>query len=64
MDYAFFKNQFLSICFPDIFFVFFDFERPALLFFTEYAAIMGLFVFHGLRCNEGDAKTEWKEKGG
>ena len=26
-------------------FVFFDFEQPALLFFTEYIAIMGLFVF-------------------
>ena len=43
--YAFFKNQFLSYMFLTSSFVFFDFERPALLFFTEYAAIMGLFVF-------------------
>lgn len=43
--YAFIKNQFLSYMFLTSTFVFFDFERPLLLFFVEYAAIMGLFVF-------------------
>ncbi len=45
--YAFLKNQFLSYMFLTSSFVFFDFERPVLLFFTEYMAIMGLFVFLG-----------------
>ena len=43
--YAFLKNQFLSYMFLMSSFVFFDFERPVLLFFTEYIAIMGLFIF-------------------
>ena len=43
--YAFLKNQFLSYMFLTSSFVFFDFERSVLLFFTEYIAIMGLFVF-------------------
>lgn len=43
--YAFLKNQFLSYMFLTSPFVFFDFERPVLLFFTEYIAIMGLFIF-------------------
>ncbi|MFR8033890.1 MAG: DUF4405 domain-containing protein [Lachnospiraceae bacterium] len=43
--YAFIKNQFLSYLFLTSSFVFFDFERPLPLFFTEYIAIMGLFVF-------------------
>lgn len=43
--FAFLKNQFLSYLFLTSSFVFFDFERPVLLFFTEYIAIMGLFIF-------------------
>ena len=43
--YAFVKNQFLSYLFLRTHFVFFDFEKPAPLFFTEYIAVMGLFVF-------------------
>ena len=43
--YAFLNNQFLSYMFLTSSFVFFDFERPVLLFFTEYIAIMGLFIF-------------------
>lgn len=43
--YAFLKNQFLSYMFLTSSFVFFDFERPVLLFFTEYMAIMDLFIF-------------------
>lgn len=43
--YAFIKNQFLSYLFLTSAFVFFDFERPPYLFFVEYAAIMGMFVF-------------------
>lgn len=42
---AFLKNQFLSYMFLTSSFVFFDFERPVLIFFTEYIAIMGLFIF-------------------
>ncbi len=45
--YALLKNQFLSYMFLTSSFVFFDFERSVLLFFTEYIAIMGLFVFFG-----------------
>lgn len=43
--YAFLKNQFLTYLFLISSFVFFDFERPVLLFFTEYIAIIGLFIF-------------------
>lgn len=43
--YAFIKNQFLSYMFMLSDFVFFDYDRPVLLFFAEYIAIMGLFVF-------------------
>ena len=43
--YAFLKNQFFAYMFLTSSFVFFDFERPVFLFFTEYLAIMGLFVF-------------------
>lgn len=43
--YAFLKNQFLSYMFLTSSFVFFDFERPVLLFFIEYIAIMDLFIF-------------------
>lgn len=43
--YAFVKNQFLSYMLLLSSFVFFDFERPLPLFFAEYLAIMGLFIF-------------------
>lgn len=43
--YALISNQILSYMFLTSSFVFFDFERPFFLFFTEYAAVMGLFVF-------------------
>lgn len=43
--YAFAKNQILSYLFLTTQFVFFDFEKPVWLFFAEYMAIMGLFVF-------------------
>lgn len=43
--YAFIKNQIPSYLFLTSSFVFFDFERPLPLFFTEYLAIMGLLVF-------------------
>lgn len=42
---AFAKNQILSYLFLTTQFVFFDFEKPVWLFFAEYMAIMGLFVF-------------------
>ena len=43
--YAFVKNQFLSYMLLLSSFVFFDFERPLPLFFAEYLANMGLFIF-------------------
>lgn len=43
--YGLINNQILSYMFLTSSFVFFDFERPFVLFFTEYAAVMGLFVF-------------------
>ena len=43
--YAFVKNQIFSYLFLTSAFVFFDFERPLPLFFTEYLAIIGLFVY-------------------
>lgn len=43
--YVFVKNQIFSYLFLTSAFVFFDFERPLPLFFTEYLAIMGLFVY-------------------
>lgn len=42
--YALVKNQFLSYMFLQSGFVFFDFDRPVLLFAAEYLAIIGLFV--------------------
>lgn len=43
--YAFWNNQIPAYLFLTSPFVFFDFERPVFLFFAEYLAIMGLFVF-------------------
>ncbi|HIV19562.1 MAG TPA: DUF4405 domain-containing protein [Candidatus Merdivicinus intestinigallinarum] len=43
--YAFLKNQFPSYLFLTSTFVFFDFERPPVLFFVEYTAILGMLVF-------------------
>lgn len=43
--YAFIKNQFLAYMFLTSPFVYFDFEKPVIFFFTEYIAIMGLFIF-------------------
>lgn len=43
--YAFIKNQIFSYLFLTTLFVFFDFEKPVWLFFAEYMAIIGLFVF-------------------
>jgi hypothetical protein len=43
--FAFIKHDIGSYLFLQTMFVFFDMEEPLLLFFTEYLAIMGLFVF-------------------
>lgn len=51
--YAFLKNRFLSYMFLTSSFVFFDFERPVLLFFAEYIAIMGLFIFLAYYTSKG-----------
>ena len=43
--YAFVRNQIPSYLFLTTHFVFFDYERPAALFFADYLAMMALFVF-------------------
>lgn len=60
--YAFLKNQFLSYMFLTSSFVFFDFERPVLLFFTEYIAIMGLFIFLAHYASKGVQRLNGKRK--
>ena len=45
--YAFIIRQIPSYLFLQTQFVFFDFEEPLILFFIDYIAIMGLFVFIG-----------------
>lgn len=60
--YAFLKNQFLSYMFLTSTFVFFDFERPVLLFFAEYIAIMGLFIFLAHYVSKGVQRLTGKRK--
>jgi len=43
--YAFIKHDMVSYMFLSKRFVFFDFERPLLLFFVDYMAIMGLWIW-------------------
>lgn len=68
--YALLKNQFLSYMFLISSFVFFDFERPLPLFFAEYLAIMGLFIFlahyasRGLLMPAGRRKVPGEKKDG
>lgn len=59
--YALVKNQFLSYMFLQSGFVFFDFDRPVLLFAAEYLAIMGLFVCLAHYVGKGIRKLgDWK----
>ena len=51
--YSLLKNQIPSYLFLTSHFVFFDYERPTALFFIEYIAIMGLFVFAGYYVSTG-----------
>lgn len=60
--YAFKKNQFLSYMLLKSSFVFFDFERLMLLFFTEYIAIMGLFVFLAHYTSKGIQRLAGRRK--
>ena len=60
--YAFWKNGIGSYLFLFSSFVFFDFERPAFLFFTEYAAIMGLFVFLAYDATKAMQRRSGKKK--
>lgn len=60
--YTFLKNQFLSYMFLMSSFVFFDFERPVLLFFTEYIAIMGLFIFLAHYASKGIQRLTGRRK--
>lgn len=68
--YAFVKNQILSYLFLTTQFVFFDFEKPVWLFFTEYMTIMGMIAFlahyssKGLQRMNGRRKLVEKEGAG
>lgn len=42
---AFFRNDILSYLLLQTHFVFFNFDQPLILFFMDYLAMMGLFVF-------------------
>lgn len=56
------KNQILSYMFLTTHFVFFDFEKPVLLFFAEYLAMMGLFVFPAHYISKGIQKLTGRRK--
>lgn len=60
--YAFWKNQFPSYLFLTYSFVLFDFERPVFLFFTEYLAIMGMFVFLAYYGTKGLQRLNGRKK--
>ena len=59
--YAFMKNDFLSYLFLSSSFVYFDFERTIILYITEYAAIMGLFIFIGNQIQNYTIKRTTKD---
>lgn len=63
--YAFIRNRILDYLFLTSSYVFFDFERPLPLFFTEYAAIMGLFVFLAYYGSQGLGRlvSAWAKQG-
>ena len=50
---AFIRNDIPSYLFLRTHFVFFDYERPLILFFADYLAVMGLFVFLGHAAGQG-----------
>ena len=45
--YAFLKRELADYMFLRSEFVFFDFEEPLILFYVDYIAIMGLFIWIG-----------------
>lgn len=51
--YAFIKRAVGAYMFLRVHFVFFDYEEPLLLFLSDYAAVMGLFVFLGHYAGKG-----------
>lgn len=59
---AFVKNQILSYLFLTTPFVFFDFEKPVWLFFAEYVAVMGLFVFLAHYISRGLQRLNGRKK--
>lgn len=62
--YAFIHNQLLSYMFLTTHFVFFDFERPAFLFFTEYIAMMEMFAFLAYYITKGLQRLTARKKAG
>ena len=62
--YAFVKNQFLAYMFLTSTFVFFDFERPYLLFFYRVSCHYGPVCVPGPLRSEKLAKGGWKKEDG
>lgn len=60
--YAFVKNQFILYMLRLSSFAFFDFERPVVLYVTEYLAIMGLFIWIAHYGVKGLQKLSGKRK--
>lgn len=60
--YSFVSNQIASYLFLVSSFVFFDFEKPVLIFFIEYIAMMGSFVFAAHYISKGIQKFSGREK--
>lgn len=60
--YAFYVRQLGSYMFLKTRYVFFDFEEPLILFFMDYLAIMGLYIFLGYYLSEA-MKHSAKKKG-
>ena len=62
--YAFIKNQLLSYLFLTTSFVFFDFERPAVLFFTEYLELWECLSFWHISAEICSGKRNSSTEGG
>ena len=63
--YAFWKRGLPEYLFLRTHFAFFDYEEPALFFFADYLAIMGLFIFcgyYGSRMLNRSKKQKQREK--
>ena len=58
---VFFRRGMLTCMLVRTQFVFLDFSEPVPLFYLDYLAMMGTFVFSGLLYDEENRKTGQKE---